>query len=221
MKQRPFRMPLGPFQNYRSFSPASDDVWSDRLVVYCADVLQYCYDDNFHNLERYEELVEFDRKWVEHRPLSFSPIYTKDADRAAGEVFPEIWYLTDCHVTGVQHVELSRILLAVYNPKIPRLGPGQKAATTRIERQIKEIVLRLCGIAESNKRVPPAIVTAAMGITMCGDRFTEKVEQERLLGILVGLESEHAWPTKTMQDQVREAWGWDSSGDGTGGGGYG
>jgi hypothetical protein len=208
MKQRPFRMPLGPFENYRNFEPADDDVWADRLVVYCADVLQYCYDDHYHTVERYEELVEFDRKWLEHRPVSFSPIYNRDPDHNAGQVFPEIWYLTDCHVTGVQHVELARILLAVYNPKIPRLGPGQKAATTRLEKQIMEIVLRLCGIAESNKKVPPAIVTAAMGIAMCGDRFSERFIQERLLGVLVGLEEDHAWPTDQIQRGMKEAWGW-------------
>jgi hypothetical protein len=29
-------------------------------------------------------------------------------------------------VTGIQHSILSMILLAVYNPSLPRLGPGQE-----------------------------------------------------------------------------------------------
>src|SRR5690242_19812676 len=36
-------------------------------------------------------------------------------------------------VTAAQHFDLSKILLAVYNPRIPRLGPSHRAATKRIE----------------------------------------------------------------------------------------
>lgn len=36
-------------------------------------------------------------------------------------------------VTAIQHFDLSKILLTVYDPRIPRLGPSQRAATRRIE----------------------------------------------------------------------------------------
>ena len=51
--------------------------------------------------------------------------------------------------------------------------------------------------------------TACMGVTMCGDRFTDRMEQEALLGVLMRTEQDHAWPTGAAQTHLRKAWGWD------------
>jgi hypothetical protein len=245
-KQRPFRLPLKPCEPYRSFEPANDYVWADRLVIHCADVLQYCFGSEeesashhstqsphftsttntgdlspltttthvavgttaSHRVARYDELVAFDALWAEFGPNSFTPIYAREADFSRGEVFPELWYLNDCHVAGLQHLELARILLAVYNPKIPRLGPSQRTAMRSVDQQLKSIVFRLCGIALSNQHSPPSLVTAGVAIGMCGDRFTDRVEQEALLALLVKLEDEHAWPTHATQELLKDTWGW-------------
>jgi hypothetical protein len=162
-----------------------------------------------YRIARYKELVAFDALWAELAPASFMPIYAREPDRSRGEVFPELWYLNDCHVAGVQHLEIARILLAVYNPNIPRLGPGQRAATRDMDRDLKSIILRLCGIALSNQHSPPGLITASVAIAMCGDRFTDRAEQQALLAVLVKLEDEHAWPTHATQKFLKEAWGWD------------
>jgi len=81
--------------------------------------------------------------------------------------FPELWYLSDCHVTGVQHLDLSKILLTVYDPRIPRLGPASRKEWKRIEGEVRGLVRRLCGVALSNRRAPPALNTACMAIALC------------------------------------------------------
>ena len=43
MKQRPFSFPLERCDSFRTFEPAEDAVWADRLIIFCADVLQYCH----------------------------------------------------------------------------------------------------------------------------------------------------------------------------------
>ncbi|KAB8227182.1 uncharacterized protein BDW43DRAFT_304792 [Aspergillus alliaceus] len=43
-----------------------------------------------------------------------------------------------------------------------------------VEIKFKNILKRLCGIALSNLRVAPALVTASMAITMCGDMVTKR-----------------------------------------------
>lgn len=232
-KQRTFRLPLEPCEPYRTFEPADDYVWADRLVIHCADVLQYCFgseeekfplDLQFQStssmgilhpppatdlrIARYEELVAFETLWTELGPPSFKPIYAREPDRSRGEVFPELWYLNNCHVAGLQFLELARILLTVYNPKIPRLGPGQRTAMRSVDREVRSIVLRLCGIALSNQHSPPGLVTASVAIGMCGDRFSDRLEQEALLGVLTKLEDEHAYPTSSTQELLRGAWGW-------------
>ncbi|KAL1981843.1 hypothetical protein VTN96DRAFT_2088 [Rasamsonia emersonii] len=132
MKQRPPNFPLSRCEAFRNFSPAEDAVWADRLVIFCADVLQYCYGGpsdtttpqrHADNKERWHALKQYEAELGLVLPSSFEPVYYRAPNRQAGEIFPEIWYLDDCHVTGTTHAELARILLAVYDPSRPKLGP--------------------------------------------------------------------------------------------------
>ncbi|TVY14450.1 hypothetical protein LARI1_G007024 [Lachnellula arida] len=208
IKQRPFSLPQHDWNDYRSLEPADDHTWAHRVVVHCADVLMYCYGEHRSNNSDYDASVEYHASWDRLRPKSFEPIYSKPADPSQGEVWPELWYLSDCHVTAVQHLDLSKILLTVYDPRIPRLGPSHRAAIKRIEAEVNEIVKRLCGVAISNRRAPPAMNTACMAIAMCGDQFTDPREQQSILDVLVYTDTKHAWPTKEIQNRLKEAWGW-------------
>lgn len=209
MKQQPINFPLERCIAFRTFEPAEDAVWADRLIIFCADVLQFCHGPEKITKEEWEDLSAQEKKWSEVLPQSFQPIYYRAPDRSRFEYFPNIWYLSDAHVTGIQHVELARILLAVYNPTMPRLGPGHVQAINEMSANLKKIVLRLCGIALGNRRTPPGLVTACMGVAMCGEHFVERGEQDALLAVLKELEDEHAWPTLRTQDALRRSWGWD------------
>lgn len=113
----------------------------------------YCYGEHRYNNDDYDTLVEYHRGWQQLRPPSFDPIYDMPADLTLGEIYPELWFLSDCHgmflaltyyfkfpgsnicvkVTGIQHYDLARILLTVYNPRIPRFGPAHREAVQRVE----------------------------------------------------------------------------------------
>lgn len=54
--------------------------------------------------------------------------------------------------------------------------------------------------------MPPALVTSAVGISMCGEYFTDPREQEALVDVLMSLEIEHAWPTEATIAALRIAW---------------
>ena len=41
-----------------------------------------------------------------------------------------------------------------------------------------------------------------------GDRFTDRIDQEALLDVLVKTERDHARPTAAIQLQMKESWGW-------------
>lgn len=136
----------------RSFEPASDCVWANRIVVFCADVLRYCFGDSENSTSRdsvatYNQLVEYSQEWAAYKPESFRPIFYREAKGAAGAEgtrwLPEVWLLSDSVVTGLQHYHLARILLTAHNPKVPRLGPAQRVALKVMDVSLTSIPIRL------------------------------------------------------------------------------
>lgn len=210
MKQRPLTFPLAHCDAFRSLSFASDTVWADRLIIFCADVLEYCYGSpdmaaqvspqRWHDLSTYQDSLHASL------PASFDPLYTRFPDPDHGQIFPEIWYLDPCHVTGTTHGELARLLLLVFDPTCPPLGPGSAVHQRATLDNIRAMVRRLCGMALSNRLSAPVFIEALMGITMCGEYFDVPKEQQALLGVLEVMRLEHAFPTQRVEGRLRAAW---------------
>ena len=209
MKQRAVRLPLDAWTSERTFDEAEDIVWVDRLILFCADALQFCFGDESISkrlrIDRWNELKGFERLWELKKPLTFPPIHYREPDRAQHECFPQIWYLSECHSLGLQYFDLARILLTVYDPIIPRLGPGSVVATRRVSATVREIVLNICGTAISNGN-QPSLVMAALAIALCGAYFTEHDEQRSMIDILLKLDNEHAWPITKTVAELEQAW---------------
>ncbi|KIX07884.1 uncharacterized protein Z518_02538 [Rhinocladiella mackenziei CBS 650.93] len=212
LKQRPVRLPLETWSMLQGFEDAEDFIWSDRHLYHCANVLQYCFGGipmlRKSQIDRWTELKSFEAQWDECKPLSFAPIHYQEPDRAKGECLPHIWYMADVHVTGLLSLDLAKILLTVYNPNIPRIGPGVHAIQRRVTREVHDIVIRLCGTAMSNPSSQPAMIQAYMAIAICGEDFTDPVEQRALLEILDRLENDLGWPTGKTATDLKRGWGW-------------
>ncbi|EXJ83518.1 hypothetical protein A1O1_07141 [Capronia coronata CBS 617.96] len=212
LKQRSVRLPLDSWSILQGFDEAEDFVWSDRHLYHCANVLQFCFgSDNGSGrsqIERWNELRQYQLHWDQVKPLSFSPIHYQDPDRSKGECFPHIWYMAEVQVAGMMFLDLARILLTVYNPNIPRIGPGVITAQKRIVEEVHDIVIRLCGTAMSNPSSQPAMVQAYMAIAVCGEYFSDPAEQKALLGILDRLKNEQGWPTGKTAMELKKEWGW-------------
>ncbi|EXJ87272.1 hypothetical protein A1O3_04231 [Capronia epimyces CBS 606.96] len=212
LKQRSVRLPLDSWSILQGFDGAEDFIWSDRHLYHCANVLQFCFGgDNGSGrtqIERWNELRQYQEHWDQVKPLSFSPIHYQESERSQGECFPQIWYMAEVQVTGMMFLDLARILTTVYNPNIPRIGPGVITAQRRIVEEVHDIVIRLCGTAMSNPSSQPAMVQAYMAIAVCGEYFSNPVEQKALLGILDRLKKEHGWPTGKTALALKTEWRW-------------
>jgi len=90
------------------------------------------------------------------KPPSFSPMFFREASEET--VFPEVWLLNGFVTAGLQYYYLTKILLTAHNPRMPRLGPGQKTASRTMDEELKSAVVNLCGLAESNTQAPPVFV---------------------------------------------------------------
>ena len=210
MKQRAVRLPLDAWASQRCFKEAEDDVWTDRLILYSADVLQFCFGDEMPagktRTERWKELKEFEDLWEIYKPISFSHIQYQEPHRSQGHCFPRIWYMAECHVLGMQHLDLARILLTLCDPSMQRLGPSSITAVQRISPTVREIALRICGNAISNRAMQPAQINAHLAIALCGEYFIDKDEQKCITEVLVNSEAEHAWPTAKTIAELKKAW---------------
>ncbi|OBT81366.1 hypothetical protein VE02_10173 [Pseudogymnoascus sp. 03VT05] len=213
MKQRPIRLHRDAWSWPRSFRKADDTVWANRLIVFCADVLQFCFGGDISSsngkVQRWNELKDFENSWESHKPLSFSSIHYKEPNHHNGEVFPQIWYLADTHVSGLLYLDLARILLTAYDPTVPRLGPGVAAALRGISAKIRDIVLRICGIALSNNPSESSLLITQMAIAICGEHFTDRSQQIGMLDLLYKLEVEYARPTAAIVRDLERAWSCD------------
>ncbi|KAJ3946157.1 uncharacterized protein N0V96_004515 [Colletotrichum fioriniae] len=96
--QRPIKVKLDHLFIDRSFSPADDDCWANRIVVHCAEVVQFCFGEVENRKSEYQRLLEYDYNWLRARPLSWLPIAYSEPDLASGLVFPQIFYIN--HAVG-------------------------------------------------------------------------------------------------------------------------
>ncbi|CAH0058641.1 unnamed protein product [Clonostachys solani] len=188
----------------RTIDPADDFTWTRRIVAHTEDVLTFAYGSQSRSKERWAELKAYLDSWDQHRPSSFDAIWSS-GDGEGG--FPEMWFANDCHVSGQQYSDICHILLAVHDPHIPILGLDRLAACVSVDHLIRKLVRRICGIVLCDRRYLPAATVAGMAIAMCGDRFTDRGEQEKLLGILQGAEAHMTWSFLIAEDRLRSIWG--------------
>lgn len=106
MNQEPVRINLVHSLVDRTLVPTDDFGWANRAVVHCADVLNFCFGEGVlgtvlgrapRGLEWWTELDEYNRRWTEALPSSYTPIFYREPDKEKKEVFPEIWYQSACH----------------------------------------------------------------------------------------------------------------------------
>ncbi|KAI9930791.1 hypothetical protein MW887_011549 [Aspergillus wentii] len=209
--QRPVRLPVSPSNDYTSWDPASDFVWTNRIFVWVADLLGFCFGNRTmtpeESLQRWLSLKSVEQRWKAEKPPSFRPIYYRKEDPQSGRYFPGIWHMNECQVAGAQHMALGRILLAVSDPtRVSRLGIGAISRNMSLQEELRGITRELCGLGISNAKCPVAIVTAVVGISVCGEYFTDAGEQEAMVKIMEDLEFEYAWPTAATIRALRSAW---------------
>ncbi|KAK6823050.1 hypothetical protein RU639_005811 [Aspergillus parasiticus] len=211
---RPVRLPISPKNDYNAFPTTCDFIWANRVLVWCADLLNFTFDSHTNTkyptqasrLEKWNSLKAFETHWNNHKPLSYKPIYYVAPEPEKGSYFPTIWLMNDSQVVAEQHMELARILLAVSNPGMQRLGAGAGALNRGLEAELRAITRRVIGLGLGNRAGPPALVTSAVGISICGEYFDDPGEREALVRFLVELEFEYAWPTSAIVAALRSAW---------------
>jgi len=95
--QRPLRFLSDFCALDRSLENAEDEVWAFRIIAHCADSLTYCFSHETKTFIQWKRLSEYCDQWMERKPKSFNPIFTRPARAEYDEYFASIWYLGPCH----------------------------------------------------------------------------------------------------------------------------
>lgn len=93
--QRPVQLLPEYIQADRSLDGSDDWTLAFHIIVLCAEVLSYCYDDGPKTAQSWDELMRRTQKWIASLPLSFEPLLCRSPGE--GKVFPTILLLNDCH----------------------------------------------------------------------------------------------------------------------------
>ncbi|KAL6406879.1 ARCA protein [Ilyonectria robusta] len=215
--RRPFRLPILTVDDYANFDDTStldDHDWTNCVIFWCAHVLKFCFsDEGFLSVEnkrtrseQWNALKAFEKNWDERPPPHFAPLYYEERNPSEGRYFPTIWLANHSQVMALQHVELARIVLAVHDSKLQRIGIGASAAYQALEEVLMQSTRRICALGMGDLKFQATMVTAGVGISMCGEYFHDAGEQAAIINVLTTLESQHAWPTSTAVDALQTAW---------------
>ncbi|KAL4923587.1 uncharacterized protein BDV17DRAFT_276605 [Aspergillus undulatus] len=174
------------------------------MIMHTGEVAKWCWGER--SVAEYERLRTHQQQLITTYASHILPMLQKPVDKAKGEIFPTVWYTTPWQVTGVQHLELARMILIAENPRL-RNPTAPRATHRKAESLIRNIVLNLCGIAVDNLSLGlPALVNAVIAILLYGEYFTEQRERDALRGIIDRTKDMHAWPLRRPYERLCRLW---------------
>lgn len=206
-QQRPFRIPLDILDLYHAPRATSGDhEWVNALLILAAHVIQFCFDEEAaRSVSAYKRLVERRDEWVRMCPGSFEAVYSDDGGDGGG--FPNRWYLDGCHIVAAQSLGFIRILLAMYNPLLLGVRVGRSVMMVEMEKEVKQAVWEVCGVAVSNRQSPAGMVIASFAVVVCAEWFDDEGERVRLRGFVREMRREcNYWPGVEMERRLERMW---------------
>ncbi|GLB18175.1 hypothetical protein AtubIFM61612_008066 [Aspergillus tubingensis] len=206
-QQRPFRIPLGILDLYPAPRATSGDhEWVNALLILAAHVIQFCFDEGAaRSVSAYKRLVERRDEWARMCPGSFEAVYSDDGGDGGG--FPNRWYLDGCHIVAAQSLGFIRILLAMYNPLLLGVRVGRSVMMVEMEKEVKQAVWEVCGVAVSNRQSPAGMVIASFAVVVCAEWFDDEGERVRLRGFVREMRREcNYWPGVEMERRLERMW---------------
>lgn len=206
VKQRDIHADLDGRILQAKFGAVEEISWSNRIMLLCAQVLRWAFGKH-PTLDGWHELHDAIHQWEEDRSETYEAIFYQPEDPSIGRWFPDIWFADDEHVVSSVHFHLAKLVLAVHDPAIPRLGSRAKKGAEMVKEQVLKCVRTIVGTGLSNKWAP-ARHWGSVVLVECYQWFTIRAEQEELIGFLDNAEKTSGWPTSASKKTLIEEWGW-------------
>ncbi|KAL5333734.1 hypothetical protein BJX70DRAFT_47826 [Aspergillus crustosus] len=187
---------------------SQDSAWANTAVSDCLDVLDFCFGDSSMNGELYDSLVRSITQWEADRQGSYDPLcfYTGPDPEDSADTVWDVRFHADWHAIAWAYRSLSRILLAIHNPRQPRVGLNRISAWKDVLKEVHSTIKLLCSIAKCRPTTPGPSLVACMAVWLAGDMVEDPREQKRVLDLLSSTEEVHGWPTQDIRTELVGLW---------------
>ncbi|KAJ5811984.1 hypothetical protein N7474_008285 [Penicillium riverlandense] len=193
-----------------SYSPAPETIWANRITYLAARICNECWKvptgtglttgpkESWDNYDHLQSSIE---RWGQSVPDSFQPwCHIQDEF----EPFPIVRYVSVWHAIAWQYYYICKVMLALY-------GRRQTACVSLLEinqymeSQVLTPARLVCGITFSCDDVG-AVINGSHLAAWCGQLFSGKEEQRRLLSFLQNFMHQTKWPNGTCCDRLQRIW---------------
>ena len=209
--QSPLGLNLSNYEHSSVFTAQSDEAWANRAVFLFARVLNYIFgsEDAGHSgrfdPERFTELENEVEAWNMSKPWYFSILWTESEHEQQGS-WPVAQTSAPAHAVGLQYYALCKIVLAIYDPRLTRLGFGTLKLRKASEATVLKHMRLAVGIAISNPDVTNAMFQGSHILAVCGSYLHDPVDQEAAVDFLKGMNRSMGWRTGPIIENLREQW---------------
>ena len=177
--EQPLALNLDNYHHSQLFADQSDEAWANRIILIFAKILNHVFAEQpkaqRNQEERWHELKTETETWHHTKPWYFSPLWI-DRDVQPGH-WPEVLLSHPAQVVGLQYYCLCKIVLAIYDPRLTKLGFGSHKLRKSSEDAVVEYLKMAVGLAVSNPDVTNAMFQSSHILAVCGPYLQDTKDQ--------------------------------------------
>lgn len=153
-------------------------------------------------------------EWDLLKPESYYPTLIMSRSRADRRFFPEIWTLAPHHTIGLQYFYIAQVVLIIAKQRQRSPVNGRLfdtiAADRKRERQIRQHLFTIIGLAISNPKAENTLFTASHCLHVWAGCLRRREDQDAALMFLEGMGAKTGWKTSTLILSLKRQWREDS-----------
>lgn len=139
-------------------------------------------------------------------PPPFISTYTSTVLSYPLKPWPELLFSNRTQVMGMQYYHLARVVLAIYDPELTRLGFGSHRARKNSERTVLDGLRNIVGLASTNEDLLNCFFEACHILRACGGYLRDEAEQNAAVVFLERAEQKLGWRTGKTIQELRSTW---------------
>ena len=202
--QQPLSLNLSNYRHSGVFSGQSDESWANRIVYTFASILNYVFGGEY-GLNSWSDLEAEAEAWNLTKPWYFSALWSKEsADES--QPWPKLQTSDPAHAVGLQYYCLCKIVLAIYDPRLTKLGFASHKLRKASEATVVDNLRMAVGLAVNNPDVSNAMFQGSHILTVCGSYLHDPTDQEAAVDFLIGMQKKMGWRTTQIIQDLRDQW---------------